>query len=136
MPDRRPFHVSRCCPWTFTAASSVELTITDALLAGDSFDVYDSGTVVGSTPSVLRTGSVDCGLDPSVCVLNPDISHGEFLFASGPHSLMINVNAVQILGEGFVRVDPVPDPGTLSLLLAPLLLLRLLTFSSSSKDAP
>lgn len=102
-------------PWTFVVATPVELTITDGLFAGDFFDVFDSGTLIGSTPSVPLTGA-SCDLDPSVCVLDPRISHATFLLARGGHSLTVDVHPAQLQGEGFLRVDPVPEPGTFSLI--------------------
>jgi len=101
-------------PWTFVAPAPVQLTTTDAFLLGDSFDVFDSGTAVGSTPSVPITG-LSCGLDPSVCLADPGVSHATFLLASGPHAITIDAHAAQLLGEGFFRVAVVPEPSTFGL---------------------
>jgi hypothetical protein len=101
-------------PWTFMTASPVQLTATDAFLPGDSFDIFDSGTAVGSTPSVPISG-VSCGLDPSICLADPAVSHATFLLASGPHAITIDVHAAQLLGEGFFRVAVVPEPSTFCL---------------------
>jgi hypothetical protein len=98
-------------PWTFLAPSPVQLTTTDAFLPGDSFDVFDSGMAVGSTPSVPISGA-NCGLDPSICLADPGISHATILLASGPHAITFDVHATQILGEGFFRVAAVPEPST------------------------
>jgi len=101
-------------PWTFVTVSPVRVTVTDAFLPGDFFDIFDFGAAVGSTPSVLF-GGASCGLDPSVCLVDPAISHATFLLASGAHSLTIDVHPAQILGEGFFRLDAVPEPCTFSL---------------------
>jgi PEP-CTERM motif len=101
-------------PWTFVAASPVQLTATDAFLPGDSFDIFDSGKAVGSTPSVPISG-VSCGLDPSICLADPDISHATFFLPGGPHAITIDVHAAQLLGEGFFRVAEVPEPSTFGL---------------------
>jgi hypothetical protein len=101
-------------PWTFVTPSPVNLAVTDALLQGDSFDVFDSGIAVGSTPSVPSSGA-NCGLDPSVCFADPRISHATFLLPTGTHALTIDAHAAQILGEGFFRLDEVPEPSTFGL---------------------
>jgi len=102
-------------PWTFTSQSPVDFIITDGLLAGDSFQVLDFGSRVGSTPSVARSGH-SCGLDPRICVIDPEMSHNSFLLPPGNHSITISVNAAQILGEGFFRLNPVPETSTFLLL--------------------
>jgi hypothetical protein len=99
--------------------TEVDFTITDGFLAGDSFDLLDFGTLVGSTPSVLPNGH-SCGLDPRICVVDPEMSHGSFLLPAGSHSITVSVNAVQILGEGFFKFEPVPEPFTAMLLASTL----------------
>jgi len=102
-------------PWTFSSPNDVVLTITDVLLAGDNFRVFDNGTLIGSTNVPLQF--LSCGINPDVCLTNPNFAHGSFLMSSGAHSITIGVTPAQILGEGFFRVDPaVPEPSTLSLL--------------------
>jgi hypothetical protein len=101
-------------PWTFSSAVTVEFTITDAFLLGDYFDVYDFGTLIGSTPIVAL--GANCGLNPDVCLADPRFSHAVFTLAPGAHSITIGVHEAQILGEGFFRVTAVPEPSTLLLL--------------------
>lgn len=103
--------------WTFTTPQPVELNVTDGLLSGDFFDVFDAGTLIGSTPAVPLGLAVDCGLDPSVCFVTSRISHATFLLPAGSHSLTLDVHPVQVLGEGFFRLDPIPEPGTLALMV-------------------
>jgi hypothetical protein len=98
-------------PWTITTGSPVEMTITDAFLAGDFFDVFDFGVLAGSTPSVAASG-MSCGLDPSVCVDAAGFSHASFALAAGAHSITVGVHEAQIVGEGFFRLDAVPEPST------------------------
>ena len=102
-------------PWTFTAPAPVMLAVTDGFLAGDTFSVFDFGVLLGSTPAVLMGPS--CGFDPNVCFADPDISHASFLLAAGSHSLTITVQPAQILGEGFFRVQTVPEPGYAGLVM-------------------
>jgi hypothetical protein len=92
----------------------VIFTITDGLLSGDFFDVFDLGVLIGSTPSVDFFGY--CGLDPRACVLDPSMSHASFLLPVGAHSMTVSVHQAQILGEGFFIVEAVPEPATSFLL--------------------
>ena len=98
-------------PWTFTASTPLVFTITDGLLGGDFFDVFDLGTFVGSTPSVPLSQH-SCGLDPLVCLLDPQLSHASFLLPVGDHSITIFVHEAQILGEGFFEFTNVPEPSS------------------------
>jgi hypothetical protein len=102
-------------PWTFTSPTPVDFTITDAFLAGDSYEVLDFGALVGSTPPVPANGH-SCGLDPNVCVVDPEMSHASFVLPAGGHSITVSVNPVQILGEGFFQFEPVPEPSAVFLL--------------------
>ncbi|HEY3455031.1 MAG TPA: hypothetical protein VGK64_10550 [Bryobacteraceae bacterium] len=118
-------------PWTITTDSPIEITITDAFLAGDFFDVFDFGVLAGSTPSVGSNGA-SCGLNPSVCVNAAGISHASFALAAGAHSITVGVHEAQILGEGFFRLDTVPEPSTFRLMIVlPALLLCWRRFASS-----
>jgi hypothetical protein len=82
--------------------------VTDGFLAGDGFTIFDCGALIGSTSVVLLGPS--CGLDPNVCFPHLALSHASFLLLSGTHSLVITVQPAQILGEGFLRVQAVPEP--------------------------
>jgi hypothetical protein len=95
-------------PWEFNAFTPVKLDVTDASLAGDSFSIFDFGVPIGST-SIVALGPF-CGLDPNLCFASPAFSHASFVLPSGAHSLTIAVEAAQILGEGFLRIAPVPEP--------------------------
>ncbi len=112
-------------PWTFISSGPVTFTITDGLLAGDFFDVFDLGTLIGSTPAVPLTGH-SCGLDPRLCVTDPEMSHASFLLPAGSHSITVFSHPAQILGEGFVEVTAVPEPSSVLLIIAGMLtMLRL-----------
>ena len=102
-------------PWTFSATSPVLLTITDSQLPGDRFDVFDFGSLIGSTPSVPFLPPVNCGFDPDSCLLSPFHSHTAFELASGLHSLTIVFEPAELNVEGVFRIDPVPEPTTLLL---------------------
>ena len=103
-------------PWTFTApAGGADLTVTDAWLAGDSFNVFDFGALVLSTPSVLFTG-MGCGSDPAFCVTDPEMSHGTVHLGPGDHSITIVPTAVVQLGAAYFQAVEVPEPSTLLML--------------------
>lgn len=102
-------------PWTFNLSIPGLLSVTDAFLSGDRFNVLDNGISLGTTSSFLP--GVDCGDDPVPCIANPAISSAVFSLAPGPHS--ITITPTQVLGSGgsgFLRVDDVPEPGTWLLL--------------------
>ena len=107
-------------PWTFTlGAGGGFLTVTDANLFGDSFDVFDFGVLIGSTPSVPvgLPFSGDCGNDPVPCLANPAASHAVFSLAPGVHSIVIFArDSPHMAGVGYFRVDPIPEPATMVLL--------------------
>lgn len=105
--------------WTFTTSAPVFVTITDAFFSGNSFELFDSGTLIGSTPFVDL--GYACGDDPAICALDPNFSHAVFSLGAGDHSLSIDaLDSPFGGGAAYFRVDPqlaaVPEPGTIGLL--------------------
>ncbi|TMH35698.1 MAG: PEP-CTERM sorting domain-containing protein [Betaproteobacteria bacterium] len=106
-------------PWTFLAPlSGAMLTIVDGFLAGDRFQIFDFGVLIGLTSA---PGTGDCGDDPVACLANPGMSQAVFMLLAGQHSITI----VPILspfdgGVGFLQVraeaQAVPEPSSLMLL--------------------
>lgn len=102
-------------PWTFTAPTGgAVLTVTDAFLTTDQFEIFDFGVSIGMT-SVPGTG--DCFSDPVPCLANPLASSGIFNLGAGNHSITIQ-QVAGVSGAGYFRVDAasVPEPATLLLL--------------------
>ena len=102
--------------WTFTSASAILLTLTDAFLYGDSFNLYDHGSLVGATPSVSNNG-LGCGDNPAVCSADPLASHRTFLLSPGSHSIDIVASATADAGAAYFRADlargvSAPEPAT------------------------
>ena len=95
-------------PWTFNApAGGAVITVTDAFLRGDQFDVFDGGTLIGTTSVPVTSG--DCGSDPDVCVADAQVSHGAFNVGPGPHSIKIVAKASPFgAGAAYFRIDPAP----------------------------
>jgi PEP-CTERM motif-containing protein len=114
-------------PWTFLAASGATLTVTDAFISGDRFEIFDFGASIGLTSAPAASGGVDCGDDPVVCLATPGISNGAFALGAGPHAITI-VPTLSPDGGGsaYFRVDgataAVPEPTSLLLLLSGLAL--------------
>ena len=99
--------------WTFTLDSPEVLTVTDAFLHGDAFEVFDNGNLIFSTPLVTVDGS-GCGDDPVICLADPSASHFSQLLSAGVHSIMITAYATYDAGSGYFQV--IPEPATVSLL--------------------
>lgn len=96
-------------PWTFvTPVQGGLLTVTDAFLAGDRFEVFDFGVSIGLTS--LPTGSDDCGDDPVPCLSAAGVSSGSFVLTPGNHSLTLTPTlAPDDGGSGYLRVDASPE---------------------------
>ncbi len=93
-------------PWTFTApAGGATVSVTDAFLRGDRFEVFDFGTSIGVTSAPATSG--DCGPDPDPCFADPLVSKGTFTVGPGPHSLTIKAVASPFgAGAAYFKVEP------------------------------
>ena len=104
--------------WTFNLGSSAELKVTDAFLKGDSFNVYDFGTLILEMPTVLALGA--CGDDPDKCYGTTGVSYDSVTLPAGDHSLTIEAaQSPSGTGAAYFRVDRivgVPEPFSLLLL--------------------
>jgi hypothetical protein len=81
------------------------LTVTDAFIKGDIFEVSDNGIPIGSTSGVAKDAS-SCGSDPVPCLADPSVSHGVFNLAGGSHSITIKAAASPFGGgAAYFRVD-------------------------------
>jgi hypothetical protein len=97
------------------------LTVTDAFLPGDEFEVFDLGLSLGATsPAIL---GASCGNDPVPCLDDPRVSQGIFLMRPGAHEITIRPTVTPIgPGAAYFRVDvttapvAVPEPGALWLM--------------------
>jgi hypothetical protein len=92
-------------PWTFTAPpGGATLTVTDAFLRGDIFEIFDFGASIGTTSIVDPNG--DCGDNPDPCLIDPLVSHGVFPLEPGPHEITIEAIASPFGGgAAYFRVD-------------------------------
>jgi hypothetical protein len=119
-------------PWTFTApVDGATLTVTDAFLSGDRFELFDFGVSLGFTSLPAAASTVDCGDDPAACLATAGISSGLFILAAGNHSLtLIPTLSPTEGGTGYLRVDAgaataVPEPATWLLVTTGLLVSRI-----------
>ena len=119
------------------------LTVLDTGFAGDVFQVSDGATLLGSTGAAVAgdpNGAIT--FDPSAALADARFSRAVFTLAAGAHS--ISGSAVQFLADangplyatlGALRleVSPVPEPASLALLLAGLMLLPAVLRRGKSK---
>src|SRR5882724_854782 len=89
-------------PWTFVApVQGVTLSVVDVFLAGDRFEVFDFGSSLGLTSAPVATG--DCGDDPAICLIDPDMSHAVLALGAGAHSITITpIAAPNGTGTGYL----------------------------------
>jgi len=106
--------------WTFTSgATGSTLTVTDAFLSGDRFQLFDFGASIGLTSAFVA--DTDCGDDPVPCLADPGMSHGVFALASGAHSITLTPVLSNGGGSGYLFLQDgggpqaVPEPATLIL---------------------
>ena len=104
--------------WGIALLNGGTLTVTDAFLNGDIFDIFDFGVLIGSTSPI--GGAADCGDDPVVCLADAGMSSGLFALGTGAHSLtIVAAQAPSSSAVGYFRIDPlaaVPEPSTIGLL--------------------
>lgn len=95
-------------PWTFeTVSGDATLTVVDTADAGDEFEVYDDGVLLGrTTPS--QEGAycyVPSGGDPGLCLRRPGMSTGVFPLEVGSHAITIKPVEGFGFGYGYFRID-------------------------------
>ncbi|HVP39397.1 MAG TPA: PEP-CTERM sorting domain-containing protein [Candidatus Saccharimonadales bacterium] len=109
-----------------TAPDVFTIKLTDILVVGDAFDLYDGASLVLSTPSVPKTAANLTG-DPDAAWGLPDYSHGLVALGAGSHSLSIIIRERALdatgapwpVGTGAIRADRggvIPEPRSLVLL--------------------
>jgi hypothetical protein len=103
-------------PWTFTGPAV--LFVTDILIDGDQFEVFDNGVEVGTTSTPVNDGS-NCGDDPVNCG-GGDWSQGTFDFGAGPHSITMTIIAESSgtggEGVGAFELTTTPEPASFGLM--------------------
>jgi hypothetical protein len=104
-------------PFTFSTAVPAYVSVTDAYVDGDRFEVFDNGLSLGVTSEPVDDGSYG-GFSPDCVYLDPRLSSGQFLVGAGDHAITLKI--VQAgggftYGTGFLRADSSPFvPGTVA----------------------
>jgi hypothetical protein len=113
-------------PLSYTSAQQTKLTVTDAFLDGDRFQVFDKDMPLGLTSPATDDGT-QIGDKASAALSNPKFSSGSFLLSPGSHSITIKIVGTAVghsMGTGFLRADTLgapshtPEPAGLTLVLA------------------
>lgn len=103
--------------FTFTLSSSGLLKVTDAFNYGDTFKVYDGGTLLGASLVSLTSGSGSG--NPNTAFADSGFSHFTYQLGAGSHAISIFADASPYGGGGaYMGVFPVPEPETYAMLLA------------------
>ncbi len=90
-------------PWTFTCFSGgCWVTVTDAFVSSDRFEIFDFGASQGLTSVPISGGSCN---DADLCVPDPFYSSGMFMVGAGPHSLTITTVSGLSSGAAFFKID-------------------------------
>jgi len=105
--------------FTFTLSGPAALKVADAGLAGDVFQVYDNGSLLGATSQPAGSFANDAGVDFDAAFASPLWSHGQWVLGAGEHVItgVVSFSAAGA-GIGALQVSPVPEPATYALLLA------------------
>lgn len=103
--------------FTFDVPFSTDLKVTDLFVDGDQFEVYDGGSLIGTTSLPADDGAW-IG-DPDAAFADARWSSGEYLLGPGAHSLTfktIRVPTGAPSGDAGFRVDAVvPAPAAVVL---------------------
>lgn len=99
-------------PWTFDCpAGGCWLTVTDAFLNGDVFEVFDGGNPIGITSDVLDEGTcVPDETDPEDCLLDPLSSSEMFALGAGAHSITIKPTYQVTPGAAYFKIETHSSP--------------------------
>ena len=93
-------------PWTFSSLVPTYLTVVDAFLEGDAFNVFNFGVGIGATTAVANTGNNSGTSDPVVALTIPELSQGTFFLPAGNHSLTMQPYQIVSPGAAFFQVSP------------------------------
>jgi hypothetical protein len=105
--------------FTYDIPSPTSLKVTDCAIDGDQFEVYDGGSLIGTTSVPTNFGLSTS--NPDYAYATSNWSSGEFLLGPGLHS--ITLKTIQIAmghpsGSAYLRADTIsviPAPGAIAL---------------------
>lgn len=108
---------------TVPSGQSVYLKVTDIGVAGDVFQVFDNGTLLGTTSVPTGSDSDDIGLDYDAAFADAKWSHSGWTLSAGTHVITGAASASPFgAGAGALQVAAVPEPQTYALLISGLAL--------------
>lgn len=108
-------------PWTFTLTTSGVFSVTDAFIAGDTYDVFDvGGLLVTTTFAAAPTYWTPVGDAADFAWVNLSYSRGQLLLGPGSYAFDVFGNTLPggVPAGFYVRVDTineVPAPAALGL---------------------
>lgn len=126
--DDYAFNEPNSLDFTFTLTQAGYLNVTDAGLAGDSFqvivrDALNNVVVNAATSAPGSDTTTDVGVDFDQALANSSFSHGKWLLGPGSYSVSGTVLS-SAFGAGVLGVSvtaAVPEPATYSILIAGLM---------------
>jgi hypothetical protein len=110
----------------FSFNGPVTLTVVDGGFAGDAFQIFDHGVLLGQTSVASNNYPDSVVLDFDAALADPHYSRGVFQLGAGSHSItgLLAVSALDDSGAaldatvGAVRIAAVPEPETWAMLLS------------------
>jgi len=78
---------SNTLSFDFTLTGSAYLKVVDGGFAGDRFNVFDNGNLLGQTSVAVNTYPASVGLDFDAAFADANFSRGVFLLGAGSHSI-------------------------------------------------
>jgi len=116
---------------SFSFSGPAILTVVDAGFAGDRFQVFDNGNLVGQTSAAANSYPASVGLNFDAALADGGYSRGVFVLGAGNHVITgeLSQSALDDTGSalnatvGAVQIAAVPEPQTYALVLAGLGLL-------------
>ena len=94
--------------WNFEClAGGCVLTVTDAFLYGDTFEIFDNLSSIGTTSVVLSDVFNSCGSDPELCLVDINTSSAVFSLELGSHSLTMRPTTTVLEGVGYFKIEQI-----------------------------
>ena len=113
---------------SFSFSGAATLIVIDGGFAGDLFEIYDNGVLLGATSAAVNSYPNSVGLDFEAAFGDPTYSRGVYLLHAGNHVItgVLSTSALDdmdmpinaTVGGVMLAAAPVPEPETYALVLA------------------